>query len=514
MAKLEWQDKEECRRRFVTAFTATGIFYFFVHGYRAFHNMYSGDALVDLYQADYAWQIALGRCFDPIWLFLRGTLLSPWLLSILAMCFLCLTVGLTADYLEMRGVVPVALLSAVMTGNVVLTCMNASFLPWLDLYVLTLLLNAAGVWCLEKKRIAWFLGGTVLLTLGLGTYQSYITFAIALVMIKLLMSLSEKGSQKEILKWLVRCGIAFLLAGLLYYGSWKLIQKCFHIWTADSYNGMASLWDYSECSIPSLLVLTYKKVLDFFWNPDVFVSLYFRGQSLSVLWVWALRIMTIAAVVLAVGMLVYKNVKYHTTAIQRVFQAVLVVLFPLGINSICVITKGTEHMLMIYAFLAVYMLAIRLAFDNVLQEKKKHWIKALAIVCIAVIFWENAVYANQVYVKRKLQEDAALSLMTRVLYDVEHSEGYIPGETPVAISGYFSRSPEIKDPEGLSDVGMYNTAVFYQQTPEAFLRYYMNANVALTSLDPNLEEIQNMPLYPQKGSVAYVGDVLVIKISE
>lgn len=47
----------------------------------------------------------------------------------------------------------------------------------------------------------------------------------------------------------------------------------------------------------------------------------------------------------------------------------------------------------------------------------------------------TTIFANQVYLKKALEYDSTLSVMTRVLTRAEAVSGYKPGETPTAIIG-------------------------------------------------------------------------------
>ena len=70
--------------------------------------------------------------------------------------------------------------------------------------------------------------------------------------------------------------------------------------------------------------------------------------------------------------------------------------------------------------------------------------KALAMLLTAALFgaillltllFDRGIYANQMYLKKNLEYDATLSVMTRVVDRIEQVDGYIPGETPVKFLG-------------------------------------------------------------------------------
>lgn len=95
--------------------------------------------------------------------------------------------------------------------------------------------------------------------------------------------------------------------------------------------------------------------------------------------------------------------------------------------------------------------------------------------------------------------------------------GYIPGTTPVAISGYFEGSPYLTDLSGFEDVTTYamgKTSLTYQGTDYAMIIYYLGIDMNLTRVDASIEEIQQMPVYPAEGSISVVDGVIVIKVSE
>ena len=75
------------------------FFSFITHGYRFFNNMYSHDALLMVYQGDFAWQIALGRFLQPLLLFFRGSLCNPWLISFCAVFWIFLSVYFWQSFL-------------------------------------------------------------------------------------------------------------------------------------------------------------------------------------------------------------------------------------------------------------------------------------------------------------------------------------------------------------------------------------------------------------------------------
>lgn len=495
----------------------TILCYLLAHGYRIGNLMLSGDSLLMVYQNDYAWQIALGRCFQPIWLFLRGSITSPWLISLLAIFWLILSVVFVSEVLGLKNRLSMFAAAMVMTINLTFTAANATFLPWVDFYGVALFLAVFSVWLLRQKKPVYSAFGILLLSLSLGTYQAYVCAALALLMILLLQDLYKKESRKNVFRRMLKYGLCVLFAGAVYYICWKCFQKVFHIWTSDSYNGLAGMGDYEGVSIGGLIAATYENVFEYFWNPQIFVSLYFRGVSLSSIWIMIIRILHILLLLSIIAALVIINYKGKTNWWQRLLQSILLILFPFGMNAVCFLSKGMEHSLMVYAFVFVYILAIKLMEDLEIRLTGKNYCRIAMVATLGCICWINVVYANQVYLKKQMQETAAISLMTRIAEDIEEVEGYLAGTTPVAFTGTFNESPALKNDEGFEDLvpyGMGNTSMFYIGTDYAVLTHLLHANMNLVRIDADNKIVQEMPCYPMEGSVVYVDGTLVVKISD
>lgn len=534
------QENDKCRhltQEAVYTIAITVIWYLFAHGYRFANNLYSHDALLDICQDDSAWEIALGRFVHPVLIFLRGNLESPWLISVCAMVWISLGIWLIIHMLSVKHVISVIIIAGIMVCNPTLVSTNASFLPWVDFYGLALFLSIFGIWLCKRGGRCCSVCGIMSMMLSLGIYQAYICVSIVLVMILLLREGQENTELKEVVKKAVYYGSMLFLSALLYYLVWKIVLSVFGIWTADSYHGMASLGDYSEESFLALLVLAYERVFQYFWHPDTFVTMMFRGISLSIVWKYILRCANIMAVASLIWNVAVFNIKMRTRLWQRLFQVGILLLLPMGMNFVCILSKGVEHILMVYAFGLLYVLAVVMAEAGCLWNKDFTGNKNFSgnkdcsgtrgksldlrriLVCLSVlcVIWSNVVYANQIYLKKELQERAMTSLMTRIVAEIEGMEGYIPGVTPVAFSGSFENSPYLQQIAGFEDLrpqGMGDTILTYTETDYAFLKYEVSILMNYTRIDATEAEVMGMPTYPSQGSIAYVGDILVVKIAE
>lgn len=501
----------------------TVLFYLFANGQRFFSMSYSGDALLMIYQNDSAWQIALGRFMQPFLIMFRGGIVSPVLICTLSLGWLSLAVYFLADYLELKRYWTILLAASVLACNITIVVANSAFLPYADFYSLALLCAVFGVWLIKKDKWWLIIFGTLFLSVSMGIYQSYICVAIALIMIEFIFKLLQKSDFKSMAKSVAKYCSALIVGAIVYFIVWKIFQKIFGIWTANTYNGLADMGDFSQDSFFGVIGKTYANVFQYFANPETFITMPFQGMSLSIVWEYLLRFCNLAVVLLLLAGLILANIKHRTNWWQRLTQGLLLLLFPLGINFVCVMSKGMEHTLMVYAFGLVYVLGIKVV-DFLMGETEKGiaWKKSflpglLMMMVIMLVSWSNIVYSNQVYLKKDLQEKATHSMMTRIVYEIESLEGYEAGITPVAFLGSFEASdyvPNLEPFHELTPYGMGKSMITYTGTEYAYLTYMLNTNMNLTRVSNEAPEIQAMPVYPAKGSVEMIDGVVVVKISQ
>ena len=121
------------------------------HGYAYFNASFSHDALFQLSADDHLWQLSLGRFLQPVVRAIRGQISSPWLLGALSLLYIALAAWLIVSLLELRSPLWRALTCAVLTVNTTVTLLNATYLPWVDMFMLSMLLAVAAVYLFERR---------------------------------------------------------------------------------------------------------------------------------------------------------------------------------------------------------------------------------------------------------------------------------------------------------------------------------------------------------------------------
>ena len=488
------------------------IFWLAAHGYRFVNNLYTGDTLGSIFQDDIWWQRSLGRFMQPVSMIFRGVIVSPWLLGIVAVIFFALAVYLISEILKIEDRSVLFLICGILSCNITITCALAAYTPWIDIYMTAFFLSVLGVYLFTKDKPVCYVLGMISFAMSMGFYQAYICTAFVLFAIIYITELSRKKPDRAFWIKTAKTVAGVLLSGGLYMLLYKLVLRLHHVDEAVSYNSLSNMGVKEGVSFGALLAGTYERYVHYLTHQGTFVSTYLLGRKVSDAWDVLMVLCVIVSVVIAIAGLVIINKKNKSSVLQIVLQIVLIAAFPLFSNVIYIISNGMEYELMIFALYFVYVLASVVLLD-VLKNKKK---MILALIPVMIIIWHSIVFSNQVYMKIDMEDRAALSVTTRIADDICNTEGYVPGVTKVQIVGSVEGSGHYEPVMYLRDViihGNFETPFNYNSSFPFYMNYYLNERMNFTYDEVPAESYGDMPVYPENGSIQFVDDVLVIKLS-
>ena len=229
----------------------------------------------------------------------------------------------------------------------------------------------------------------------------------------------------------------------------------------------------------------------------------------------------------AVGLL---NPKVHPSA--KALCVLLVILLPLGMNMIHVMTVSKNHDLMTYPMWMMYVQALvltdwlchRWKADEVrcMMSRFAMGQRLLCMVLVFVLSYGNVRFSNGMYMKKALEHEAYMSLMTRIVARMETLEDYVPGETEVVFVGLPENlnavMPGFKDYWNV--IGMTKSDMIYVGSKDRFQAYfdYMMGMPILLAEDSlwinaeRLEAVQKMPVYPAFGFTQMIDGVMFVKL--
>lgn len=499
-----------------TTMLATFAWGLVAHGYCYFNLLFSHDSLM-VYQNDYRIQLTNGRFLHLLYWKLRGHIYAPALVGFLSLFYLGLAIWLILELLDIRKKGPVLALTGILTTNMTVILLNATFLHEADIYMLSLLFSVGAVYV--SRILNGKIRGGVLIACSLALYQSFYQVAVFLFMILAVLDLLRGEKTEKVIRDGLRSVVMLIGGMLLYYGAFRIILKITGAGVSEYYNSMTRVGAFDSLGAVMKTVWgTYRYVFQWYLHP-------FGANSRFVGLVNALVLCFTLVSAAVVAM------KRRIGSASVALLAVLFMLMPFGMNVIYFISNGLEHGLMIYSLFLLYPFCQCLA-DAVLELpevsekltawKAETWASRSVCVLVLLLVADNLIFGNQTYLKKDLEYRNTMSIMTRIVDRMEQVPGYTLGETPVMVIGYLPENPLSQDRQGLSDGGVgltSNVGVTYYETIEWFFGNILAYPVELVNPEEAAElgieqAIAAMPCYPAKDSCQMMEGCLVVKLSD
>ena len=480
------------------------------HGFRFFELAYSDDSVQIVQSTSTDWKISIGRWAQPFYWKIRGDIAAPWLMAVLACMFLALSATITIKIMGIRSRWGMLLLCLALTANPTMSYLNSTFIMETDTYMLALLLAVFAVFIWQRWKCGFILSG-FLICLSTALYQSYISCAAVLMLAVLAKSAIEEswGWKKIIGKGIT--ALASLLGGLvLYKVGMDVSLKRAGLDVADSYNSPASISNLTLKRIPALLKKTYLYPFRYLSNPLTHL------RRLSGLLYLAVILLTLVCLVLIL-------LKRRPKPVQLLFALLFTAIMPLGMNMVYFISGGWTHSLMIYAYFLAAAYPVWLLEKCDAEIPRSVVLPMGSLLISMVLFFNNMVFANQMYVRRDLEFQSTLSLATRIIDRIEQVDGYKPGQTQVALMGTLYDSPlAMRRPgfEHLDGNDTINDNFYAVGNPEFYpwyfwqvLGYPLNLVDDFTYYQLSKDsEIRYLPVFPSKDCICWKDGTLIVKI--
>ena len=515
-----WRDErspEEERRLLFLCFTAVFCWGLVAHAYGFFRASFSHDMLNALVttSVETYWKMQLGR--PGIVLYrrvIRGVIAAPWLLGLLSLLWLSLSCFLVTKLFRIPGKIFPVLVAGILSVNISVIGMCAGFLYEMDANLFAMLCGVFAVLLWDRQGWRGCLFGVPFVAFCMGTYQSMVSVPVTLIMLLSITALLRGESFSAVFrKGLL--GVGMLLAGaLLYWAAVKLmcVWKGINL-TMNSYNRLEQGTGFS---LFGKLAAVYGNWAAAFWDPS---------RSHVEPFVLAINIVLPVLALLRLSVWLFCS---EAGIREKALLVALLLLLPLGMNTAQLGFSLPVHDLMKYAFWLFELLWLLPFFLLPPLREKRALLRPASALLAGLLLFSNVQTANNVYLKKQLEQDACLSLMTRVMYCVEEQEDYIPGETPlvfVGVSPLLNKSiPGFEayyDIEGATDSSpiVKSDASYFYNVYAAYLRSVLNSN-AVTADTQTWARLQKdvrtaeMPCYPGDGCVRLLDGIMVVKLGE
>lgn len=494
---------------------ASFLFGLAAHGYTLLNFQLNHDSLDGLYAAgrENAHKIELGRVLAPAYRYVfRGMLSMPWLIGLLAFFWIGLGVWMMALSLNLCSRLPLALICGLMAVNSTVTALSGTFLHDLDQNMFAMMLACLSVLLWQRRPKGWWLSGAIAVAVCLGIYQSFLSVAVGLAMIVLLMQLLHGEKAWSVFRRGVECVLMMALGGVFF---WLITRGVLHytgIPLANRGNSLSAIEGLSLASIPELIRGMYRNWWEYLLDmPNTWMEPHTAGMVNRALIVFA-------GLVLVPLTLLRRDLNWG----QKLLVQLIALLLPFGWNVCYLLTSGFVHHLMQYAFMLFYVLCILLA--SFLCEGSR-WPKftnlvRLACLCLtALILWSGTQTANAYHFKRTSSIMATNARMTAVYHDML-SNGYVPGETPLVVKG----EVPVNTPDGFEEAdkiwpGHYPNSITGDiKSIRSYFNFVLGDDAAFPE-DSRWYElmedlyVQSMPVFPSEGYIDYLDDVMIVNLS-
>lgn len=490
------------------AFLSAALFAAITHLYAFVHILVNHDSTSTFYCTSNFLDLARWASLPATALDSNVTL--PVIMGVLSVLYLAATAALTVSILNITLPLNIILVSAFITTFPPLVSVFAYASEW---FLAALVLNAAGAFVVKKYRRGW-IPGILLITLGLGVYQSYLAYAIGLFLFDCILSLLAKEDTLTVIKRGIKYVLVLLVSIVLFYVVLQVALRLTGIALRD-YKGLNTMGFSQVGTYLASIPTAYRDYFSFFIHTD------YLSQPIQYL-----QNILFLLGACAYGYLVFFRRSWRNPA-ALALQMAGFGLLPLALSITSAITSAQVNTLNQYAYVLHFVFCLKLleqaVQDGMVQKARKalsvYALSALLCVCM---LWSNLCLDNLAYVQMKVMYDNSLSLGTRITARVETVEEYTP-DTPVVFIGI----PNYRDlymhasalfPETGSLIGVNNLPIGAYST-RAFFKYFVGIdfpgiNGEQRALLEESDIIASMPCYPEKGSVIYYEGMILIKLSD
>lgn len=511
--KFYENNKTEIKISFISTFVLGLI----AHAYGLVNNIFSHDSLNALYADKYEnlAKISVGRFVVPLLRLVRGPITIPMIIGLLGLFFLAVAVFLIVKMFNVKSPFLIFLISGLFCTSVSVTASIATYIHEFDVDIFALLLAVSGALLWSRKNTALsFIVSMLLMVLSFGIYQSNVTVISTLMILFIIVRLMNGEEFKKCFMMGIKGVCELALSSAIYYAISKFLPVIMNIETASR----TDVFNVSDSLVQHVSLLNSLNAMIFYELERIIHPFSVLPQFFTA----AINIILIAAGSITALILVFKLGKDKIK--EKLLALALIALLPISIGFIEILTKGTIHELMIFSFWLIPVLII------IIIQKLVHTgfpaskvISVISFICVAVTIWNNVLVANTAYLKKDMEQKSTLSIMTRVISDLEKRSDYIVGETKICFINADYKTSNKPGFESVSKIAglEFTNAIgspgkeWYYCSYDKYFTYFLNYPINIVDNSFITKEIHDkimeMPSFPANGYIENYDGVLVIR---
>lgn len=502
----------------------TFIFGLLAHGILLFNKLSWHDDIVHGYMLlSIHKPIAMGRWFRAFlarvvaWCFGDVNLSLPLFNGAFSIFFIACAAWLVIETFKIEDKRFQAALCGIMVAFPVVTSIFA-YMFTAPYYFLALFLSVAGVYIASR-------GGTWLrvllasgcICLGLGTYQAF--FAVPVSLFVLLIVFDIVDGEFPTVPQLLKRGFYYLgvcvAAMAEYLVLWKVSMALDHYPTTD-YEGFSAIGQSKLHNYIHAILRAYRS---FFQSYESDFENLFPMKIKYLQWLIVALCLVCAAVLIV---RVFRKKK-----LQGLLLALLLLALPLCLNLIYLMAAttpdSTMHTLMFYGQTMLYVFLIGAA-QRLRPEGKRagRALYGVSLFLVLALACSHLYFDNACYLKAQMAQQQTISNLTVLVSQIKSVEGY-NDKMPVCLVVKAKRDATATVSSWYDDIKIKPYDNYYLLMPHHFSegRNLRNTLKNLCGFSPkyvsaapfkDLEEVQQMPDYPDAGSIRVIDGTIVVKI--
>ena len=451
---------------------------------------------------------------------LRKNMAFPTITTTISIIITAVTAVFVVDFFDFKSKFSIAVTASFLAVSPCLA-LTLLYSYTADAYAYAFLFAVLAAWCIyrEKYKIFNCILAAIFTMLTLALYQCYLGAIVVLCIMRPIVDiLRNKKNYKELF---TRIGISIIVVAIgigLYWISERIALNIYGT-ELSSYGGASDISISNMIkNLKGTIIKVYKDFLRFFFRDDVICNTNMSRPTFY----------KILYAMIGLALLIILIFRKTETKKKKIIDAGLVIFaifgIPCGVNIIGIIAPDTVF----YALNSAQIMLVIPFLMAILEEytfKRGVILKYVALLMCLIIGVTYYLADNVSYFGVRLKYNQAYSMTLRMVDRIENAEGY-SSDKPWAIVGIIDSGNTIPvtDLYFLTYGGYVNGPIFHGnywgsiETWKKFIQIFLGIQPTFASPEAyykvcGTEEFQQMPLFPNPGSVKEIDGLMVVKFT-
>lgn len=495
--------KSKIKKEWIQIFCTTFILGIIAHGYKFLNIIPNWDSLVYSERSKNA--ITSGRWFLIIADRISSFNDIPWIIGLISLIYIALSSICIIELFKVKKKFSMILITCIMiTFPSLISAFSYMFMA--DTLFLAMLFSCLAV-LISVRNKKGFLVGAILIGCSIGIYQSYVSFAMLLIILWIILEiLFCKLSMKELMLQITKFLGMGILGVTFYWIAFKMLLNAEGISNSVTHQGMDAI------GIPSIKELgsaIYKIAREFY--------VFFFGSIGDISFASVLNFILFFGIIIFSLYFVYKN-KIFLKVDKMILLIISVIAIPLVAFIYFVFTPEIwYHTLMEHSLVLIYVFFVILIENiNLKKGRFRVFISWGTSILLFLMVYNFTMMANSAYATMNKSYEKTYAAFVRVVDRMEQLENYEDVEK-VAVVGRFGSGITLSGTPELVGVPE-DYFVISQEYTLPMLRYYFDISLEEVNVDElkalkQTEAYKNLETWPSKHSMIVIDNILVMKLS-